>query len=221
MAICDSAGARPPCSHPWLAEALFALDAWLLRRHKVLEYSTHPSCIFRLDIARSGCACVLPDGTRLRAGQRIARLHFWNEHVPPVPPNGPTLAWACEMRQRIALSLCELVRYLSSQSDLGDISMISGEVPCGTRTQCAQLARIMGYFGFAAIAEPDDLSIARQIHRFAENILISLIVFVQNANALRSDSLSRVRVPIYISRRALRDRFAHEAAPSVGGGKQS
>jgi hypothetical protein len=207
MAFYDSARQRTPWSHPLLAEALFTLDARLRRRHHVVEYSSHPSCIFRLDIARAPRGCSLSDGTSLYAGQRIARLHFWNEHIPTVPSNGATIGWAREMQRRIALSLRELDRYFSARPDLGDIPMISGDVPCGTRAQSAQLARIMAYYGFETIAESEHLPVAERLHRFGENILISLIVFVQNARALRLDSLNRVRVPIYISRRVLAQRF--------------
>jgi hypothetical protein len=205
MAICEAADEKLACSHPWLAEALFALDARLRRTRNVFEYSTHPSCIFRLDIARCPRDCVLPDW--LRTDQRIARLHFWNEHVPPVPQNGATIGWARATQQQIALSLRELAHYLSSHSDLEDIAAICADVPCGTKSQSAQVARIMAHYGFEVVSESQRLSIGRLAHRFCENILISLIVFVQNARALRLDSLSRVRVSIFISRHALEERF--------------
>jgi hypothetical protein len=41
-----------------------------------------------------------------------------------------------------------------------------------------------------------------------KNILISLIVLVHNAGALCPDTLWRVRVPIYLSRRTLEKNFA-------------
>ena len=75
-------------SRPWLAKAVFALDAGLRRHHKVLEYSTHPSCVFRLDIVRASRAFVLRDGTRLRPGQRIARLHFLERANAAAPAEG-------------------------------------------------------------------------------------------------------------------------------------
>jgi hypothetical protein len=214
MAICESAEHPVPCSHPKLAEALFALDAVLRRRHEVVEYTTDPLCIFRLDIARSCRECELPDGTRLHTGQRIVRLHFWNEHIPPAPPNGATIGWALGMQRRIALSLHELARYLSSRPGLGDIAMIGGDVPCGTRAQSRQLARIMAHYGFQTVAEDEDqLTLGERAHRFGENILISLIVFVQNSGALRIDSLNRVRVPVYLSRRSLEERFGAMSKP--------
>jgi hypothetical protein len=211
MAAWDSAKQRVASSysHPWLAELIFAFDTRLRRRQAILEYSAHPSCIFRLEITRARRQLALRDGTRVRAGQRIARLHFWNAHIPPVPRNGATIRWARRMQESIAISLRELARFLSLRPDLRDISAICADVPSGTKAQSRQVAHIMAYYGFEARNEDKQLPIGERIHRFGENILISLTVFAQNAAALRLDTLNRVRVPIYLSRRALEQKFGN------------
>jgi len=216
MAVWDSAEqrARSPYSHPWLAEALSALDVRLRRRQGVFEYTRNPACVFRFDIGRSRRSLPLRDGTRVRAGQRIARLHFWNEQIPPVPINGATIGWARQMQRAIVISLRELARYLASRPELADIAAISGEAPSGTRAQSEQLARIMARYGFETLAEPARLPIGERLHRFGENILISLIVFTHNAGALRSDTLRRVRLPIYLSCRVLEREFGGLGEPA-------
>ncbi len=196
-----------PYSHPWLAEAIFAFDKWLQRRQGVIEYSTHPQCLFRLQIGRSGQQLLLHDNTVLRPGQRIARLHFWNEHVPPLPERGTTIRWARQMQSGIAISLRELARYVASEPDLGDVGVVCGDVPCGTQSQAEQIAHIMAYYGFETIFEEEPLPLGERLHRFGENILISLVVLARNSAALRADTLWRVRVPIYLSRRRLAQRF--------------
>jgi hypothetical protein len=65
----------------------------------------------------------------------------------------------------------------------------------------------MGRFGFATVAGRVQLSVGEQVRRLGENILISLIVFFRSASAVRVDTLNGVRVPIFISRRALTERF--------------
>lgn len=218
MALWDSAErrTRSPYSRSWLAELIFALDAWLRRHHAVFEYTSNPACVFRLDVSNAPRSLTLRDGTRIRAGQRIARLHFWNEQVPPLPENGPTIAWARQMQRAIQISLSELARYMRSCADLGDITMILGDAPSGTRAQREQLARIMARFGFEAIVESEDLPIGERLRRFGENILISLIVFAHNAGALRADTLRRVRLPLYLSRRALERQFGDLSAVASG-----
>ena len=208
MAVWDSAerGMRAP-SHPWLARALSLLDVRLRRSQAVFEYTRNPACVFRLDIGPAPRALVLRDGTRLCAGDRIARLHYWNEQIPLVPTHGATIGWARQMQRAIAISLRELAKYLESRPDLGDVAVIFGEVPSGTRAQSDQIGRIMGHYGFEAMPEPELLSFGGRLHRFGENILISLIVLAHNAGALRADTLTRVRVPIAMPRGILEKRF--------------
>jgi YkoP-like protein len=209
MAVWESArrNVQSPYSHPWLAEAIFALDKWLQRRQGVVEYSAHPQCLFRMQVGRSHRHLLLRDGTHLRRGQRIVHLHFWNEHIPPVPQCGTTIRWARQMQHGIAVSLRELAAYLAARPDLDDIAVICGDVPCGTRSQAHQLAHIMAHFGFETILEGEPARLRERLHRFGDNILISLMVLAQNSVTLRSDTLRRVRVPIYLSRRGLAERF--------------
>jgi hypothetical protein len=217
MAVWDSAefGVQSPYSHPWLAKIIFALDKPLRRRQAVVEYTAHPSCIFRLGLDRARRQLTLRDGTRVRPRQRVAQLHLWNEHIPPLPPNGATIRWAREIERHIEMSLRELADYLSSRRDLRDISVICGNVPCGTQSQSRQIAHIMAHFGFETIFERERLSLGERIHRFGENVLISLTVFARNTSALRLDTLSRVRVPIYLSRRTLEHKFGDARAGEV------
>lgn len=217
MAVWDSAkqSGASAYSHPWLADLIFALDARLRQRHAIVEYSAHPACIFRLEIARSQRRLMLRDGTPLHSGERVARLHFWNEHIPPVPRNGTTIRWARRMQQSISTSLRELARYLAARPDLRDISVICGDVPSATRAQRQQIEYIMGYYGFETVMERERLPIGERIHRLGENILISLTVWAQNAPALRPDTLSRVRVPIYLSRRILEQKFGDAGAAAA------
>lgn len=209
MALWDSAQGRtrPAYRYPWLVEAFSALDARMRRRQAVFEYTRNPRCIFRLDIGCAPRALVLRDGTRVDAGQRIVRLHFWNEQIPRVPKHGPTIGWAGRMQGAIALSLHELAHYLAARPDLDDATVIRGDVPSGTRAQKQQLARIMAHYGFETVAEPERLPLGQSLHRFGENILISLIVLAFNADAFRFDTLRRIRLPIFLSRRMLESRF--------------
>jgi hypothetical protein len=215
MAVSAKHSLASPYSHPWLAEALFALDIQLRHHLGVVEYSVHPACIFRIGIAHAHRWVTLADGSRLRPGDRIAQLHFWNAHIPPVPDGGATIRWARQMQRCISISLHELARYLSSRPDLCDISVVCGDVPSATRGQCQQIQYIMAYYGFEAIMEAGQPPLGERIHRLGENILISLTVFAQNPAALRPDTLMRVRVPIYLSRRALEGKFG-SASATVG-----
>jgi hypothetical protein len=211
MAVWESArrSVQSPYSHPWLAEAIFALDKWLRRRQGVFEYSSHPRCLFRMQVCRAHRQLRLRDGTLVRRGQRVVHLHFWNEHIPHVPETGTTFGWARQMQLGIAISLQELANYLAARREFADVAVICGDVPCGTQSQAHQLSHIMAHYGFETILEAEPVRLRERLHRLGDNILISLMVLAQNSVALRADTLRRVRVPIYLSRRGLAERFGN------------
>jgi len=208
MAVSDSAERRISShSHPRLAELLFAFDTRLRRRHAVVEYTDDPSCVFRIGIVRSPRALTLSDGTHLRAGERVAQLHFWSEQLPPMGRDRVTVAWGQRMYRALTISFSELARYLATRPDLGDVAAIWAEAPtAATKLQSEQLLRIMTRYGFEEVA-PAENSTVEHLHRFGQNILISLMVFAQNTSALRFESFGRLRVQLYTSRRAFEARF--------------
>jgi hypothetical protein len=220
MQIGQQAPATISYSHPRLAELIFALDKLLRQRYGVLEYSSHPSCIFRIEICPSRRNLTLRDGTRVSAGDRIARLHYWNEQVPAKRLYTSQMVWAREFHRRIAISLTELARYLRAQSDLSDVNVVCGEVASAMSEQSRQIAHIMRHYGFEAILVPEPLPVRERLIRLGENILISLMVLAQNADALRVDSLRRTRVPIYISRQTLDEKFG-SIGRATGAGEAS
>ncbi len=185
----------------------------------------HPSCIFRLGIARS------------RRQAHAARRHasagpasaspsciFGTNTFRRFRKPAQRSAGRARCRRALRLRCASLARYLASRPDLRDISVICGDVP--SRHQGAKPAN-RAHHGLLRLRDGhgdlNDCRSRERIHRFGENILISLIVFAQNAAALRLDTLNRVRVPIYLSRRTLERKFGdvNEAAAGSRGGVMS
>jgi len=220
MTVWESDGRPPqqsPYSHPRLAELIFTLDKLLRQRYGVLEYSSHPSCIFRIQICSSHRNLTLRDGTRLCAGDRIARLHYWNEQVPARHCYASQMLWAREFHRRIAISLTELAHYLRAQPSLADVNVVCGDVASAVgEHSSAQIAHIMRRYGFEAMLSPEAALLRERLIRLGENVLISLIMLAQNADALRVDTLRRTRVPIFISRQTLERKFG-SIEPSAEG----
>jgi hypothetical protein len=70
-----------------------------------------------------------------------------------------------------------------------------------------QMARLLGRYGFELVPGASALPFLERARRFGENIQISLIVLLRNASALRRDTLRRGRTRMFISRRALEQRY--------------
>ena len=192
---------------PWLEAMVAALDDRLRLRHNVIEYTNSSECLFRIQLATNPEECVLSDGTCVRAGDRIVNLHVWNEQFPCYTGKGPTLAWARHINYAFDLSLRELAAFLEVRRDFDDIVAICANLSLEPAERSGQLVRFVSRFGFERIAAANSRSFRQQMHWFGENILISMMVLVRNAAALRADTLRRDRTLVFLSRRELRRRY--------------
>lgn len=199
----------------WLRGMVAALDEHLRLRHGIFEYTRNPDCLFRIRFVIASEALVLSDGVAICPGDRLVDLHVWNEQFPAFPANGPTLNWGRRVSHSFDASLRELAYFLKTRRDLDDVVAVCGKMAFGSPECGAQFVRFVGRFGFEPIAMADPPSLRQRLHRFGENILISLMVLARNAAALRRDTLWRGRLSVACSRRKLQRRygFAGEQAP--------
>jgi YkoP domain len=193
--------------HSWLGALVSALDDRLRLHYGVFEYTNCPDCLFRVQLTRNEDDLILSDGVHVGPGARLVNLHVWNEQFPPFPPQGPTLAWASRLNRAFDTSLRELARFLQSRPGLDDVAAICGNMTFEPSCRSVQLAQFVGRFGFEKVAVRRQHSIGQQVHRFGENIFISMIVLARNAGALRADTLWRDRTLVFLSRRKLQDRY--------------
>lgn len=198
-----------------LTSAIKRIDRKLRALHGIVEYSNSPSCIFRLEVAPSEEQIVLADGTTVCRADRIIVLHLWNEQIPRLPPGGPTLGWGRRLSRAFESSLRELETYLDSRPDLDDVVAIRAEMALAPKERTAQLITIVARYGFER-ADVPRRSLPRRLHRFGETILIAMLVLVHNPASFRIDTLRRSCTTIFLSRAALRRRFAAaQADPST------
>jgi hypothetical protein len=190
-----------------LARAVFGFDVWLRRWCSVFEYSSDPDCIFRLRLVRLKDPIILSDGTACAAGDRIAELHLWNEHIPCFPPEGATLPWARHMIRCIDASLRDLAWFLNSRPDLGNVRGVRGETALLTAGHSDPLLLICARYGFRVIRHAERLSFGTRLHRLGENILVALMVLARNPRAFHLNYLMRGRLEVFLPRAVLDERF--------------
>jgi hypothetical protein len=190
-----------------LTTLVTALDDRLRRRRGVIEYTQSPNCLFRIERVRSQYELTLSDEAHVRLDDPIIHLHVWNEQFPPFPPCGPTLAWAQQVNRAFRQSLHELSGFLKTRQDFRDVVAICADLNFEPYSRATQLTRFVARFGFEAIATPQNWSLGRRAHWLGQNILISIVVLTYNAAALHADTLWRDRIPVFLSRRALDERY--------------
>lgn len=193
--------------HSWLERIIFKLDGALRRWQSVVEYTSDPNCILRIRVARLDRDLTLADGTAGRAGDRFIDLHLWNEQIPTMPKEGASIAWARQMHVCFLQSLRQLACYLADRPDLKDVSIMRCTLMFAAPERDRQMIRLLGRYGFELIPAAGHAGLGKRARRFGENILITLIVLTRNAAALRGDTLRRGRTRVFMSRRALEQRY--------------
>lgn len=194
----------------WIEHAVFSLDSWLRRRYGVFEYTSEPRCLFRLERARADQTVSLADGTLVRLGDPILKLHLWNEHIPTMGERGPTVAWARQVSRAIDASLRELARYCAQRVELDNVAVICGDMHLGTVRQCSKLTRIVARYGFESV-ENCDGGPRGLLHRLGECILIFMLILATNPVTLRSAMVRRYYKRVFLSRATLDLRYAGAA----------
>jgi hypothetical protein len=195
-----------------LARLILVLDHWLQRRQGIFEYTRKSNCIFRISCERLRAEVELGDGTVGRPGDPVLQLHLWNEQIPAIAAEGPSLAWGRQFDRCFTQSLCELARFLAGDPNFLDVAIIRANVSVGTKAQSVSLDRILSRHGFETVRDPATLTLAEHVRRFGENILYWLLTLACNSAAARPNKFWRSRSLIYLSRRVLERKYgaAHD-----------
>jgi hypothetical protein len=77
-----------------------------------------------------------------------------------------------------------------------------------------QVLRFCDHYGFKPVRKTVPVTVRSHLHRFGENILISLLILAHNRRAFRLDCLRRSRADVFLSRAKLDERFGHGGAPT-------
>jgi hypothetical protein len=200
---------RAPSKRSSLARLVFGLDGWLRRRAGVIEYSTDPNCVFRIEPRRLDHAITLSNGTTLLPGEEIVQLHFWTERIPQYDGAGATFEWARRFNQGFHSSLRELASFLS-KGDLQAVKGVRASVALGTAEHIDQVLRFCSHYGFTPVRDTAPVTALSHLHRFGENILISLLILAHNRRAFRLDCLRRSRADVFLTRAELDERFGRK-----------
>ena len=114
-----------------LRSIIRAIDRSLRKHKQIFEFCDHPDCVFRVSISHVPAPLLLRDG-EVPAGSKVLELHFWNEHIPPVPRQGIGIAWAVKFRRRVATSARLLADSIRTDPRLTGVQAVGGVTPLFT-----------------------------------------------------------------------------------------
>jgi hypothetical protein len=192
---------------------VLALDLLLQRQGHVQEFTRDEECILRIALTASKQDIELSDGTRVRAGNRICELHLWNEHIPPMPPEGPDLGWGLRFYRLAVKSFRSLATYLAAD-ERQDIVALGGQMAFVEKDDPPVLASVAARLGFDVLNLTAQAGRWRRFTHFWENILSWALMWTFNPASLRGKRFLRLqRYRLWMSRRTLLQRYG---PPTVG-----
>jgi hypothetical protein len=186
-----------------LSRAVRGVDSLLRQRQGIEEFTDDAECIFRISHVPASRAVRLSDGTAIAEGDPVLQLHLWNEHLPLMPSEGPSAAWAIRLKQRMRKSLVAVASYLQRERTLDAVQALHGAPPFGSRLGAAQMVRTAHRFGFDVI-DPDAAPEWRErIHIVFDSMLLWGLAYAFNPGGLKTKGLLRHRHQLWIARRKL------------------
>jgi len=180
-------------------------DGLIRRASGVFEFCDRAECLLRLQVARAPHDLHLPGGTLVRAGDPVLMLHLWNEHVPPMGPAGPDLAWAARVYRMWLHSLRAVAHWLADEPGLADMRAVGGMTVLITPGDRGSGLRLMRHLGFDVIPYRSPLG---RFGEFWENFYAWWLMWAFNAASLRRRRLLHLRrAEVWISVSELLGRY--------------
>jgi len=164
-------------------------DCFLRWALGVFEFCTEPDCLLRVRRITLSRPLVL-DGITYPAGTPAIELHLWNEHLPPLPADGPTLRWAVQTQRRLKQSFQTLARQLPHDPRLADAPLIGGITVLPLAGAHAGGVRLFEQLGFTILPYRNPLG---RFGEFWENLYTWGIMWAFNAPTLAGRELLRLR----------------------------
>jgi hypothetical protein len=194
------------------AESMGWLDAAIRVYYGIYEFTSDPDCILRVAMARARTPVALADGTRIELGERVGTLHCWNEHFPRYPVGGPDLGWACAIRRKVRISLCELADHVADEPGWRDVRALCAEAALSTRLGWPQVQRVAERYAFERVAP--GVSLLQRLHALGEGLTLWGLTRAFNPAALPHQPFLRDHHQLWISRASLVARYGRRGQPT-------
>lgn len=190
-----------------LRAMVLSLERLLRRLGGVQEFTQDEECILRIALTACKKDLELSDGTQVRVGDNICELHLWNEHIPPMPLEGPDLRWGVRFYRLAVKSLRSLAACIVADEPQ-DIVALGGQMAFLEKDDSPVLASVVAQLGFDIVNLTAQAGRWGRFAHFWENIFSWALMWTFNPGSLRGKRLLRLqRYRLWMSRRTLLQRY--------------
>ena len=163
---------------------------WILRKlNGVFEFCDDPDCVFRVSIGVSKYPLHVP-GSEIPVGTKVLELHFWNEHMPPMPSDGSVIGPAVKLRRRVASSAQSLAKAMENDPRLAGVRAVGGVTPLFSPGDNSAAEGIFRRLGFSVTPHQNPLG---RFMEFWEEVYAWLLMWAFTLGNQNRRSLSGLR----------------------------
>lgn len=170
----------------WVIRSFDRFLRWVLG---VFEFCNGPECLLRVRRTILSHPIAL-DGKTFPPGAVVIELHLWNEHLPPLPAEGPTLSWAVQTQRRLKNSFRALARQMPHDPRLADAQLVAGITVLPLVGAHAGSVKLFEQLGFTILPYRNPLG---RFGEFWENLYTWGIMWAFNAPTLAGRRLLGLR----------------------------
>ena len=169
------------------------IDTAVRRARGVYTFCEEEECLLRLQLSQAGHELSFP-GCRMPPGAPVLELHLWNEHVPPLPPAGPDLAWAKRIKRMFVHSLRAVGDQMRRDRRLVSVRAVGGLTSLLSLDGSSGGVAMFQRLGFTVLPYHHPLG---RFGEFWDNLYAWWLMWTFNPVSLRSrrySSLQRVEI---------------------------
>ena len=156
-------------------------------------------------MGRSTRELTLSDGMRIEKGEVVGELHLWNEHLPRMDEEGPSVEWALKAYHLWMVSLKKLTTYLENDPQFESIRAFRGET--AFLRDDLESSALFERLGFDLVRR-NPTGKLRRFGEFWENLYTWWLIWTFNPGSMKTKDLMRLeRAQLWISRQALLERY--------------
>jgi hypothetical protein len=165
------------------------IDILLRKSQGIYEFTDDSKCILRIQLKRAVHAVTL-GGKEILKGEPVLAVHAWNERMPKVPEEGPTLEWALRLRRMVIHSFRGVAKELLHDQRYSQVRAVCGESSLFSFTDHTGGTRLMQHLGFTVLPYHQPLG---RFGEFWENLFSWWMMWTFNDPSLHSRSFWRLQ----------------------------
>jgi hypothetical protein len=181
--------ARMRSASKWFAShirlLIYRLDRILRWKMGIYEYWDDPQCLFRVNVTHTSRP-IRVSGGEVPVGAEVLEMHFWNEHFPRIPPDGPDMVFAVNLHRMGTSSLRALADHIKKDSRLAGVQAVGGKTSLFGAGEGSVEERAFSENGFTITSHHNPWGF---FGRFWENVYAWMIMWAYNPATLQHQSL--------------------------------